>query len=90
MFWRRLFFLRIYFFDYPFAYETGKTYGLFMTGQAIFIIVIIMVNFKIFSFANSYSPLMITALTFSVSLGILTWFIVGQLDFGLLEHTFGQ
>ena len=90
MFWRRLFFLRIYFFDYPFADETGKTYGLFMTGQAIFIIVIIMVNFKIFSFANSYSPLMITALTFSVSLGILTWFIVGQLDFGLLEHTFGQ
>jgi hypothetical protein len=81
---------RIYFFDYPFADDTGKTYGFFMTGQGIFILIIVLVNFKILSFANSYSPLLIFSLVASVALAILTWFLIGLLDFGLLEHTFSR
>ena len=61
-----------------------------MTGQAIFLLIIIVANFKVLSFANSYSFLMVLSLTLSIGIGILTWYILGILDLGLLEHTFGR
>lgn len=61
-----------------------------MTGQSIFIAVIVLVNLKILSFANSYSLLMVFSLVASVGLALFTWFVLGFINLGLLEHTFAR
>ncbi len=75
-------------FDYKFSTEHGKVYGLVMMGQAIFTLMFIMANLKIFSFANSYSIGLLTIMFLSILSGYITWLVLHLADFGDLEHSF--
>ena len=75
-------------FDYKFSTEHGKFFGLVMLGEAIFTVMFIMASLKIFVFANSYSILLLTVMVLSILSGYLTWLVLHQNDFGVLEHSF--
>lgn len=78
----------ISYFDDKFSDDSGKSYGYFVTGQVVFVTIIVAANLKIFSFACSYSVLLVFFVVSSASLGYVTWLVVNYFDLGNLEHTF--
>lgn len=59
-----------------------------MTGQVVFFIIIVASNFKLFSFAHSYSIIFIFLILLSTSFAVVTWVLVSIFDFDMLEHSF--
>lgn len=59
-----------------------------MTGQVVFVTIIVAANMKLFSFSHSYSILYVFTIVISASLGYVTWLVVNYFDLGNLEHTF--
>lgn len=80
--------ISISFFDDKHSDDSGKTYGFFMTGQIVFVTIIVAANLKFFSFTNSYSLIFVILIVLSSSLGYVTWLVVNYFDLGNLEHTF--
>lgn len=75
-------------FDDEFSRAEGTTYGYTMTGQVVFVTVIILCNFKMFSFAHSYSVLFLVLIFGSAALGFILWLFGNYFDLGALEHSF--
>ena len=71
-----------------FSTPSGKTFGFFTTGQVVFVVIVMIANFKIVCFAHSFSLLMSILLIGSAALGYITWYIVNFFELGTLEHTF--
>jgi hypothetical protein len=61
-----------------------------MTGQVVFVTIIVAANMKLFSFSHSYSAIYIITIVSSASLGYVTWLVVNFFDLGNLEHTFSR
>ena len=80
--------IAIWLFDYNFAIDSGKTFGFFISGQVVFVVIVMVSNLKICSFANSYSLILVILLIGSAALGFLTWYVVNFFELGSLEHTF--
>lgn len=58
-----------------------------MVGHATFLGVVILANFKILTFSNSFSPALLIFSLGSTGLAVGTWLFVSSFDYGALEHT---
>ena len=61
-----------------------------MTGEIVFVTIIVASNLKLFSFSYSYSFSYVFLIILSAMLGYITWLVENYLYFDNLQDTFGE
>jgi hypothetical protein len=61
-----------------------------MTGQIVFVTIIVAANMKLISFSHSYSTIYVITIVLSACLGYVAWLVTNYFDLGNLEHTFAR